>query len=190
MVTQVTPALLEAIAGKPVSNLVDRPLSAAYNAVFPDYGITTDKRVVEFLGQVAHETEGFVSFIEKGNGDGPDDDPWDDYLERYDFRKDLGNSHGGDGEKYRGRGGFHHTGAANYKILSKKLGVDFVNQPWLLAKPEHFVIADCIYWASRGLNTFADQKDTRGITLRINGGYNGLDNRIICVNRGRKFLGI
>lgn len=185
----VTPALIEAIAGGPVSNLTDRPLAQGYNEVFPDYGIVTPKRVVEFLAQVCQETQGFTRFIERGNGD-KDGDGWDDYLAKYDFRKDLGNHKIGHGEMYRGRGGFHHTGLDNYIWLSDKIGVDFVNKPWLLAEIRNFVKADCLYWNRKGLNTFADQSDTRGITYRINGGYNGHDNRMLYVRRGKRFLGI
>jgi tape measure domain-containing protein len=48
-------------------------------------------------------------------------------------RKDLGNTQPGDGWKYRGRGWLQYTGRWMYNYLSKQTGLDFVNNPDLLA---------------------------------------------------------
>lgn len=81
---------------------------------------------------------------EKGSGDGPDADPWDDYLEKYDtgrLAQALGNTPeaDGDGVRYAGRGLPQLTGLANYRKASAALGVDFVSHPDKLLEPEHAV---------------------------------------------------
>ncbi len=51
------------------------------------------------------------------------------YFNRYEGRKDLGNTVAGDGYKFRGRGYVQLTGRRNYALASSKLGVDLVNNP-------------------------------------------------------------
>jgi putative chitinase len=96
------------------------------------------------LGQVYHETgTRMVGVREKGSGDGPDADPWDDYLQRYDtgpLAIRLGNTPeaDGDGVKYAGIGPIQVTGAANMKKMTaalRKLGFLTADQD-LLKNPE------------------------------------------------------
>lgn len=63
---------------------------------------------------------------ERGAGDGPDADPWDDYLEQYDVGRKaaaLGNTPeaDGDGVLWMGRGKAQITGARNYRFANKRL---------------------------------------------------------------------
>ena len=46
----------------------------------------------------------------------------------------------------------------------------------------------CWFWESRNLNALADADDVKAITRRINGGYNGLDDRMAYLARARFFL--
>jgi predicted chitinase len=158
-------------------------LGRAMAPAFLTYRITSRLRICHWLAQMAHETDGFSALVERGNGDGPDPDPWDDYLERYDFRKDLGNNAGGDGEKYRGRGLIHLTGRANYGAYGARIGIDLVAQPHRAAEPEIGVTIACLFWTDKGLNTWADADDVERITRRINGGLNGLADRTERLNR-------
>lgn len=89
-----------------------------------------------------HETgAAMVPVREKGNGDGPDPDKFDDYLQRYDTGKlaaALGNTPeaDGDGVLYAGRGPSQLTGRRNYEVIGKRLGVDLINNPDLALKNE------------------------------------------------------
>lgn len=159
-------------------------LGRAMAANFRTYEINTRQRMIHWIAQGAAETD-FRTFVERGNGDGPDADPWDDYLERYDFRADLGNSHGGDGERFRGRGIFELTGAANYHAMGVRLGVDLVQHPERAAEPELSVLIACIYWADRKINARADlgRAGIEGVTRAINGGLNGLAARTAFYDR-------
>lgn len=57
------------------------------------------------------------------------------YFNRYEGRKDLGNTVAGDGYKFRGRGYVQLTGRRNYTLASGKLGVDLVNDPARALEP-------------------------------------------------------
>lgn len=164
-------------------------LGRAMASEFPKHAITTPLRIAHFLAQAAHETGGFKYFTELGSGD-RDGDGYDDYLIRYDRRVDLGNTPevDGDGQKYRGRGIFQTTGATNYKRAAQRLGVDLVNHPERLAEPELAVASACLYWSDRKLAEQADRDDARAVTKRINGGYNGFEDRLRYLTKLKKIL--
>lgn len=175
-------AIINWIAGKDLgakSVLLGRGMAAD----FPKYGIVTKARLVHFLAQAGHETMSFRYLAELGNNKDLNRDGFDDYLQRYDFREDLGNNKVGMGPKYRGRGIFQLTGFFNYMRFGRRIGVDLVNLPEKAADPEISVTLACLFWADRKLNALADANDIRGISRKINGGTNGLDDRIDRANR-------
>lgn len=57
------------------------------------------------------------------------------YFNRYEGRKDLGNTVPGDGYRFRGRGYVQLTGRRNYQLASTKLDKDFVADPALVLDP-------------------------------------------------------
>lgn len=141
------------------------------NKAMDEYNINTPERRNMFLAQVGHESGSFRYFRELGN---------DAYFTRYDGRKDLGNTEPGDGARFRGRGAIQITGRNNYEQAGRALGLDLVNHPELLEQPENAIRASAWWWQSHGLNEKVDSQptDVRGITRVINGGYNGLDDRV------------
>lgn len=58
------------------------------------------------------------------------------YFDRYEGRRDLGNTQPGDGYRYRGRGYVQITGRANYEKYARITGKDLVGQPDLALEPE------------------------------------------------------
>lgn len=154
------------------------------NQLCPQYDIDTPQEFCHFLAQACHETDHFVTLREYASG------------RAYEGRVDLGNTQLGDGVRFKGRGIFQTTGRANYMQLGIKKGRQdlFLNHPELLEQPEYAVWSACEYWRTRGLNDVANHADTdilkkkyRGniinvtpveyISLAINGGYNGLEER-------------
>ena len=50
------------------------------------------------------------------------------------------------------------------------------------------MLTACEFWNERGLSAHADADDIEAITKRINGGYNGLNDRRIFTERAGKIL--
>lgn len=101
----------------------------------------------------------------------------------------LGNTRGGDGFRFRGRGPIQITGRDNYRRYGAKLGVDLENNPDLAATPQvgHRVAA--CFWAQRGLNELADRREFTQITRAINGGTLGISERRTYYERALLVLG-
>ena len=63
--------------------------------------------------------------------------------------------------------------------------------PRLLEEPRHAVASACWFWFSkRGLNKHADLNAITACTKAINGGTNGIDDRIEYWKRAKLALGI
>jgi putative chitinase len=91
--------------------------------------------------------------------------------------KELGNSEAGDGFRFRGNGMLQTTGRGNHRRMGLACGVDFENHPEWVTFPEHALKPALAEWRALKLNDDADKNDIRTITRKINGGYNGLDER-------------
>jgi putative chitinase len=143
------------------------------------YAITTPLRMAHFVSQIAHETASFLYAEEIADGSA------------YEGRRDLGNSEPGDGKRFKGRGLIQLTGRANYADYGKDCGIDYVARPELVCS-DAFAAVDvaCWYWNKRGINRWADADDVKAVTKAINGGYNGLDDRMEYLARAKGVLGI
>ena len=165
---------------------LDKPRAKQYldplNAALAEFEINTPLRVAHFLGQLAHESLDLKYWTELWG-------PTKAQL-RYEGRVDLGNTVAGDGYKFRGRGPIQTTGRANYTRVAKALQIDCINHPELLSIPEHGFRAAGLFWHENGCNKFADADDIIGLTLKINGGRNGLDDRIVRTKKAKQALGL
>jgi putative chitinase len=143
------------------------------------YAITTPLRMAHFVSQIAHESASFLYAEEIADGSA------------YEGRLDLGNTQTGDGRRYKGRGLIQLTGRANYTQYAEDSGVDCVAHPEVVAS-DPFIGVDvaCWYWDRRRINRLADADDVKAVTKAINGGYNGLDDRIQYLGRAKAVLGI
>jgi predicted chitinase len=149
-------------------------LAAALGPAFQRYDITTPKRAAAAVAQMCHESAGFRTTTEYASGSA------------YEGRRDLGNTHAGDGVRFKGRGYIQITGRNNYAAVSKAFGVDFVANPQQLASPKWAAMASCWWWQAHGCNQLADSGDFVALTRRINGGTNGLADRQQYWSRARK----
>ena len=111
MSLQLTPALLaQAVGCTPMrAELFAGHLAEACAA----YHITTPERLAAFLAQIGHESASLRYVAEVW---GPTTT-----QQRYEGRKDLGNTQSGDGSRYRGRGLIQTTGRANYAAVRDRL---------------------------------------------------------------------
>lgn len=144
-------------------------------------GIDTKPEIWHFIAQAAHETDSFNTLQEYASG------------EAYELRKDLGNIVKGWGVKFKGRGIFQTTGYTNYKRLTDICPdkISFISKPELLETPKYAVWSAITFWNERHLSDVAIIADSERvyskklglispiqyITLRINGGQNGLAQR-------------
>ncbi|MBW5466026.1 glycoside hydrolase family 19 protein, partial [Pseudomonas aeruginosa] len=94
----------------------------------------------------------------------------------------------GDGYRYRGRGLIMITGRDNYTEAARALALPLVAQPELLEQRTCAAIAAEWWWKSLGLNDLADQGRFERITLKINGGYNGAEDRVVRLEWARAAL--
>tara|TARA_R110000868_G_scaffold366867_1_gene629826 strand:- start:179 stop:673 length:495 start_codon:yes stop_codon:yes gene_type:complete len=143
-----------------------------------EFGIDTPMRQAFFLAQLAHESGSlrYVQEIASGMA--------------YEGRKDLGNTQPGDGTKYKGRGLIQITGRTNYQRLAESLDIDCLIEPELLEQPDNAARSAGWFWATHGLNHSADNNDIRANTIVINGGVNGLKDRMERLIDAKKGLGI
>lgn len=192
MLTQDAIKLQKAIGVSPDGNIGPKTLTAAFAKLgasakkaaelgksaaifFPKYGILENpKRFSHFMGQLTHETGNFKYNEEIASG------------AAYEGRKDLGNIYPGDGVRYKGRGGIQLTGRANYEACGNRIGINLVDNPDIVAIPSVGLLVACDFWDSRKLNDLADglfEKSITPISRKINGGDNGLADRVVLSRR-------
>ena len=157
-------------------------ITQALNDTFDRYAINTPLRICHFLAQILHESGAFHYSAEIW-GNTP-------AQQAYDTRTDLGNTpeHDNDGYLYRGRGWIQVTGKTNYRLVSQELGKDFVANPDLLATEPYDGLSAGWYWNRRKLNTWADLDDILTITKKVNGGYNGLNERKMWLTKAKQVM--
>jgi predicted chitinase len=123
-------------------------------------------QLANFMAQSRVETAGFTTLEEFADGTG------------YEGKKILGNIYQGDGPRFKGRGFLQLTGRDNYTKCSKAIGVDLVRNPGIVATNKK-IAADTALWF---WNTFIRPNyranDINGVSIRVNGGTNGLKERI------------
>lgn len=140
-------------------------------AAMERYAIDTPLRAGHFLAQIVVETGG-LRYLEE---------IWGPTAAQrgYEGRADLGNTHRGDGYRYRGRGVIQLTGRANYRRLAEHLQGDGVASWDVVANPEfvggeHAWRAAGYWWASNDANRWADagddELDVRRVSRLVNRG--------------------
>ncbi|MGX5087188.1 glycoside hydrolase family 19 protein [Enterobacter sp. UPMP2052] len=101
-------------------------------------------------------------------------------------KEHLGNQVAGDGWKYRGRGLKQITGLSNYRNCGHALKLDLVTQPELLEQDEYAARSAAWFYVSHGCLLYSG--DVERVTLLINGGKNGLDDRRRRFNQAQAVL--
>lgn len=149
-------------------------------------GLDQPHRLAQFLPQALHESGAFVY----------DRELWGPTAQqkKYDtgaLAKTLGNTPAadGDGKLRSGKGPFQLTGGDNEKAFTAWAKTidpavpDFYANPALINTDPWEGLSALWYWDSRGLNRYADQGDVETISLKVNGGKNGLADRMAWYGR-------
>lgn len=177
------------------------------NTALEKHGIDTHLRVAHFLAQIMHESahmkfvkenlnyswQGLRKVFRKYYKSDTAARAHHRKPERianrvYGGRMGNGSESSGDGFRYRGRGLIQLTGKDNYKAFSDWVGDPAVLTNADLVSEQYPVTSAVYYWVRTNLNKYADLDDVRTITKRINGGTNGLDDRISLLLRAKKLL--
>jgi putative chitinase len=173
------------------------------------FNITNNLRLAHFLAQCSHESGGFKAISENLNysADGlkkifgkyfPGNlnesyarQPEKIAARVYGGRMGNGDESTKEGYKFRGRGYLQSTGKDNYVRFSKFIGEDCVSNPDLVAT-KYPLSSAAFFFESNKLWSICDKGPSTDViiqlTKKINGGTNGLNNRIKKFNDLYKLL--
>ena len=107
----------------------------------------------------------------------------------YANRLGNGDTDSGDGWKYHGGGLIQLTGKENYANFGATVNMSAEDVVAYAQTFDGAVQTACWFWATHKLNQYADSGDIETMTQRINGGLNGIDDRIAKCNLARQVLG-
>jgi len=163
------------------------------------FNITNNLRLSHFLAQCSVESGNFVAVLENLNysSDGLKrvfpryfpDNLSESYARQpekianrvYGSRLGNGDELSGEGYKYRGRGYLQLTGKSNYEAFSKFIGEDCVANPDLVATKYPLASVGFFFNTYKAWDICDLGSDVNTVTLvskRVNGGTNGLEERI------------
>tara|TARA_R110000782_G_C14572414_1_gene387535 strand:+ start:30 stop:584 length:555 start_codon:yes stop_codon:yes gene_type:complete len=180
-------------------------LDQKYKKLLAGYHVNTPLRIAHFMAQIEHES-GLKPISENLNYSSINlVDTFERYFKGIDIstyarkpekianrvyanRMGNGNEASGEGWKYRGRGFIQLTGKNNYILLSKDTRIDFLNNPDLLLEEANAMVAALWFWKTNNLNKSADLDDIKKVTRTINGGFNGLADRILKLTKWKAIL--
>lgn len=160
------------------------------NRAMEEFSIDTPARQAAFLAQVAHESGSLRYTREIASG------------AAYDDRDDLGNTRpeavqiaaehdSTPGRWWRGHGLIQITGFDNHRACSIALYNDpdyLLHHPEALELPAPACRSAAWFWLAHHLNDHADRGDFLRVTRIINGGTNGLQDRLAFYERAQKVL--
>ena len=171
-------------------------------------GCTTVEHVAQWIAQVGHESAGLTRLVESLNyspegllatwpgrftaqsaakygrtGSKPADQQG---IANLVYGNRMGNHEPGDGSRYKGRGPLMVTGRANYRECGQFLGIDLEGEPDLLETRQHGAASTAWFWRKHKLTGYG--ADVERVTRKINGGTNGLDDRIARYRRALSVL--
>lgn len=164
--------------------------------------INTRLRVCAFLAQIGHESGGLTIVKENLNYSAQgllnifkkyfptrelalEYERQPEKIANYVYGNRMGNGPAstGDGWRYRGRGLIQITGKESYIAFSKDRSLAFDEITAYLETPDGACESAVWFWSKRSLNQYADESDMIIITKKINGGLNGIDDRIARYQR-------
>lgn len=102
--------------------------------------------------------------------------------------KELGNTRPGDGFRYRGGGMLQLTGGYNYKRRGEAIGYDLYGNPEQLDNPSISFKVAVAEFVGLGCVPLARRDQIVAVTLKVNGGRNGLADRTVWLRKWKEAL--
>ena len=174
----ITPDLMQGITGHPASSF-DAAFCNDFNDMLESTGFDQHLDAMQMLmANLCHESCGFVYMKEIDSGE---------YLNG---RRDLGNVYPGDGPLFRGCGPLQVTGRNHFQSASDwlrdhrgiddgkimELGTDYA--------ADHYAFTIAIPWLlNNDLLTVCLHKGFEACCVKINGGYNGFEDRCVWYSK-------
>jgi putative chitinase len=177
------------------------------NETFERFDISNPFRQAAFIGQAGHESARFTRLSEGLSYSAerlmviwpkrfPNMEIAQKYarnpkaLANFTYANRMGNRDeaSGDGFRFAGAGLFQLTGHANFYHAGQALGEDFVMQPELVKTPKYAALTAGWFWSTHKLNQYADARDYKTMTKKINGAYIGLADREKEINHALAVL--
>jgi len=185
-VSGLTPDLLVQALGVPISKAQAWAAPIAEAATFAH--LNTTGRLAAFLGQIGHESMR-LRYTRELWGPTPQQHRYEPTTT---LSRRLGNTAPGDGRRFAGHGLIQVTGRANHRAATARMRAalgasvpDFEAQPLRLTEPLWAALSAADFWLAHGCNALADAGNQVGLTRRINGGTNGLADRLTLTARAR-----
>lgn len=175
------------------------------NKYLPTVGIVSAQQISRFLAQTAHESSDYNILVENLNYSATgllttfpkyfNTSTAAEYARKperianrvYANRMNNGPESSGDGWNFRGSGIIQITGRTNYANCSIYIFSDsrLLTNPELLREPEFALRSALWFWSVNNLN---DISDMTLLTRKINGGSNGLGDRIARYDHAMSIL--
>lgn len=170
---------------------------------FNRYDINTDNRVAGFMCQTLHESdyykrltenlnysakrlnEVFPKYFARAGRDARQYHRQPEKIANVVYANRIGNGgiDSGDGWRFRGGGLMQLTGKSNYLTFAEDIRMALDDAAEYVRTPKGAVHSACWFWKTNNLNQYCDNRDVVGLSKRVNGGTNGLEDRIVLWNK-------
>ena len=138
-------------------------------------GLTDRDMLLMALATIRAETEGFLPIDEGRSPLNTRDAPFDLYEPGTGAGDRLGNTHRGDGPRFKGRGFVQLTGRENYTRIGPQVGADLVARPGLANDPvlAGLILAQFLQNEETAIRTALKAGDLLAARKLVNGGSHG-----------------
>lgn len=147
-------------------------------------GLSDPDSVIVALATIGTETTTFLPIDEQGPPG-----YFDQYEPHTSTGRVLGNTHPGDGARFKGRGFIQLTGRWNYGHFGRAVGEALVERPERANLPDVAARIFVAYLTERGVAECARQGDWREARRRVNAGLAGFDRFSALVNALQRLAG-
>jgi predicted chitinase len=144
------------------------------------------------LGTIRAETASFKPISEgiSPYNTSPGGQPFDLYDPPTQIAKNLGNTHKGDGAKFKGRGFVQLTGRSNYQRIGQQVDDDLIDNPDICNDPATAgrILAQFLKNSEAAIRAALKNNDLAKARRLVNGGSHGLDAFEDAYNKGLNSL--
>ena len=183
----ITPELMQGITGHP-ANTFEAAFCNDFNDMLEATGFDQHQEPMQMLmANLCHESAGFTQMKECGDSDY--------FTQMYEFRKDLGNIYPGDANLYFGCGPLQVTGRANHQASADWLrdhrGIDDgkIMELGTNYSADYYSFTIAIPWLlNNDLLTVCLHQGFEACCVKINGGYNGYDDRCAWYHKCKQVM--